>query len=272
MLSAGHRGGTGGSGRSRLFVGVGWAAAAVLAVVATLFPVMIMRSPYVGTLGSPHGDSQAFSAVTTFDAWGRSSTVMDPPHSSPFEVTLNGPNYGVALLACVVVLFAAAASGAFPGKFGLPGWVTALGPVAAGTLAGVGGCQILAFEAASHPFTPAGVTMAGNTWLLGQSPWIVLVGALVALATWTLTLRETGVERRQMVANRQLGPAEEVRADKLVETIEARAMPALAARASGPKPPVDQTPSPAIAQVEPDPAIFERPQLPGQSAGTQRQP
>lgn len=91
----------------------------------------------------------------------------------------------------MIVLFAVAVASAFPGRFGVPSWAPALGPVAAGMLAGVGVCQLLTFEAASHP-PNSGVAIPGVTWMLGPSPLIVVVGAAVALATWMLTMRLTG--------------------------------------------------------------------------------
>lgn len=196
----------------RPWLAAGWAAAGLLAAAALLFPVLSEESPAVGSSTSGQGEVTRFSTVTTFDAWGNSATLVDPPSAHGGFQVPGGPTYGPILLACAFVLLAAAISSAAPGKFGLRRGTAAAAPVAAGALAGVGVCQILAFQAASRPFTPDGVTlnvMSFTNWRLGPSPWITIIGAVVALTIWVLACYETRtVGRVELAADppRHVGP------------------------------------------------------------------
>ena len=177
---------------------IGWAAATLLVGAACLFPVVVQRAPALGGAGFSPGDSITAVAITRLDVWGGTATTVDPPSAALGFQVPGGPNYGIPLLVCAVLLAAAALSTAFPGRFG-PSRLLELGaPVAGGALAGVAAVQFLAFQAAARSSAEAGadVVTAVPTpqWHLGPSPWLLTAGALVAVITWVLARHDQSAQ------------------------------------------------------------------------------
>lgn len=240
------------------WVGVGWVLAAVAAVASLWFPAFELRAPLVSNLDP--GQPTAY-AVTTFDAWGGSTTTTIGAGLS-FQVP-GGPDYAVGIIPCAVVLVAAAlararrratprtvpsvpsVSASVPAS--LPASVPASivtsvgGPVAAGALGAIAGCQLLAYAALLRPSPPGGVYGGGEQrpeGALGWGLWLIAAGALIALTTCVLLVRPRPAETAAPTV--QTGPAP-------------------TPLSPGPSEPAEPLPPPV---AYPDHAIFRRPDHP----------
>ncbi len=214
-----------------------WALAAATAASSLWFPVYEVRAPLVSNLDP---SQPATYAVTTFDAWGGSTTTTNGAGLS-FQVP-GGPNYAAAVLPCVVVLVAAAlviVLGVRP-RSALASLLTSVGgPVASGALSAIAVCQLLAYGAAMRPSPPGGVFGGGEQrpeGELGWCVWLLAAGAAVAVAG----------------SVRLLAP---LRPPTAAPTVEPDTDPATPLGAA-PSEPTDPEPP---AAGDPDPAIFRRP-------------
>jgi hypothetical protein len=137
------------------------------------------------------GDPITSYATTTVDAWGGTTTTIEPPSALvAFQVPC-GPAYGVPLVVCALVLIAAAVSAAVARAAGR-GWATGA-PVAAGSLLGIAVCQLLGFRATTTGalvHEGVAISVPRPEWHLGPAPWLVLAGGVVAvMTTWELDRR-----------------------------------------------------------------------------------
>lgn len=220
---------------------VGWVLAAVVSAASLWLPVFEQRAPLVSNLDPTQPMSYA---VTTFDAWGGSTTT-----TSAVGLSLQipgGPNYTVAIIPCTVALVAAALARACrrtAPRSMLPSIVTSVGgPVASGALGAIAGCQLLAYAALLRPSPPGGLYGGGEQrpeGELGWGLWLVVAGALIALISCVLLLLPRPPETSAPTA--QTGPAPP------------------APLSPAPSEPADPLPPPV---AYPDPAIFRRPDHP----------
>lgn len=225
------------AGRSG-WAGAGWVLAALVSAASLWFPVFEQRAPLVSNLDPTQPMSYA---VTTFDAWGGSSTTTTAVGLS-FQIP-GGPNYAVAIIPCTVVLVAAALARACwrtTSRSVLASILASVGgPVASGALGAIAGCQLLAYAALLRPSPPGGLYGGGEQrpeGELGWCLWLVGASALIALIGCVLLLlpRPSGTSaptaQTDPVPPAPLGPA--------------------------PSEPADPLPPPV---AYPDPAIFRRP-------------
>lgn len=257
-------------------IAVGWVLAAGVSAVSLSLPISVMRAPIVS--GS-NGVDVVSTAVTTFDAWGGSTTVYT---GADLNIQIpGGPNYAVAVLFCAVLLMLAAAVLAVytrsqPSQPSYPSprpllasaLVSVGATVAAGGLLAVAGCQLLAHQAAVRPYQPGGPFGAGVSapdWELGWSCWLVAAGGLIALTTCVILFRSaTATMARRIEPELRGGEEGPVGTTSLVTPSTPLE------RGPDATPTVDadlpQTPSgPATYQAPVDPAIFRRP---GRSSAT----
>ena len=220
--------------RNGRWAGAWWALAAATAAGSLWFPVFTVRAPLVSNLDP--NQPRAY-AVTTFDAWGGSTTTTDGAGLS-FQVP-GGPNYAASVLACLVVLVTAVALGV-RSRSALASLLTSVGgPVASGALGAIAVCQLLAYGAAVRPSPPGGVYGGGEQrpeGELGWCVWLLAASAVMAVAA----------------SVRLLAPSRSPTSPPPVEPEPEPSAPVSAAPSE-----LADPPPPAVA--DPDPAIFRRP-------------
>lgn len=157
---------------TREWTAYGWIAAVLLILASLHYPVTVQSSPVI------NGSGDLVSRITTtFDAWG--GITVDPVNASG---RWGGPNYGLVLVPCILLIVTALTSLFLPSRYKRFGWAA---PVAASCLGGVGACQFLAYQANSQPWPNVnGLDIAHPTWQLGASPWLLFIGSIIAFVTW----------------------------------------------------------------------------------------
>ena len=231
--------GDGVTGRHAL-PGAWWTLAAATAAGSLWLPVFEVRAPVVSNLDP---NQPRTYAVTTFDAWGGSTTTTDGAGLS-FQVP-GGPNYAAAVLPCVVVLVAAVVAAVVLGvrpRPVLPSLLTSVGgPVASGALSAIAVCQLLAYGAAMRPSPPGGVYGGGEqrpVGELGWGVWLLVASAAIAVAGSVHLLAPPRSTTSPPSVEPHLEPS--------------AAVTAVLSEIADPPPP---------AVAYPDPAIFRRPIL-----------
>jgi hypothetical protein len=241
-------------------VGAGWVLAAGAAAASLWFPVSVLRAPVVSGLDP---DQVKAYAVTTFDAWGGSTTAYTGVGLS-FDVP-GGSNYAAAIIPCTVLLLAAAAlSRRAPGSWSASAVTSVVAPVAAGAMGATAVCQLLAYQAAVRPSPPGGLYGGGEQQPegeLGWSPWLLTAAALIAVATCVL---HASSRWAPAAAAPRLTPPPEVNAPPAIAPPE----PAMSTQTAPPESAPPDPLSPGTRQTphlrtrpaaDVDPAIFRRP-------------